>query len=115
MTEFTATRPPLHTLAQAVEGARGAWRRRWSARFARAASGGGRRGWLNFKDGLYSALCNPRTTQRVFQRALARAAGGGVNDSSSPQIAPFTAAAATVSCPIKIAGDASGAIVSRGL
>ena len=39
MTEFTATRPPLHTFAQAVEDARGVWRRRWSARVARAASG----------------------------------------------------------------------------
>jgi hypothetical protein len=39
MTEFTATRPPLHTLAQAVEDARGVWRRRCAARFARAASG----------------------------------------------------------------------------
>ena len=39
MTEFTATRPPLHTLAQAVEDARGVWRRRCAARLARAASG----------------------------------------------------------------------------
>ena len=88
MTEFTATRPPLHTLAQAVEDARGVWRRRCAARLARAASGmsqapacsckitqrregdvprqridclgGGRRGWLDFKNGLYSALHNPR-------------------------------------------------------
>ena len=88
MRQFTATRPPLHTLAQAVEDARGVWRRRWSARLAQAASGkaqapacsrritqrregdaprqridclgGGRRGWLNFKNGLYSALHNPR-------------------------------------------------------
>jgi hypothetical protein len=80
MTEFTATRPPLHTLAQAVEDARGVWRRRCAARLARAASGmsqapacsrritqrregdvprqridclgGGRRGWLDFKNGL---------------------------------------------------------------
>ena len=127
MTEFTATRPPLHTLAQAVEDARGVWRRRCAARLARAASGmsqapacsckitqrregdaprqridclgGGRRGWLDFKNGLYSALHNPRvgdsfpctipsgyhvgcysqTTQRVCHRALACAAGGGVS------------------------------------
>ena len=39
MTEFTANRPPLHTLAQAVEDARGVWRRRCAARLARAASG----------------------------------------------------------------------------
>ena len=39
VTEFTATRPPLHTLAQAVEDARGVWRRRCAARLARAASG----------------------------------------------------------------------------
>jgi hypothetical protein len=39
MKEFTATRPPLHTLAQAVEDARHTPRRRWSARVARAASG----------------------------------------------------------------------------
>ena len=39
MTEFTATRPPLHILAQAVEDARGVWRRRCAARLARAASG----------------------------------------------------------------------------
>ena len=32
-------RPPLHTLAQAVEDARGKWRRRCAARLARAASG----------------------------------------------------------------------------
>jgi hypothetical protein len=88
MKEFTATRPPLLTLAQAVEDARGVWRRRCAARLARAASGmsqapacscritqrregdaprqridclgGGRRGWLDFKNGLYSALHNPR-------------------------------------------------------
>ena len=113
MRQFTATRPPLHTLAQAVEDARGVWRRRWSARFAQAASGkaqapacsrritqqregdaprqridclgGGRRGWLNFKNGLYTRRCTIResrtasharyhvdcysqTTQRVCQR-----------------------------------------------
>ena len=39
MTVFTANRPPLHTLAQAVEDARGVWRRRCAARLARAASG----------------------------------------------------------------------------
>ena len=39
MKVFTATRPPLHTLAQAVEDARGVWRRRCAARVARAASG----------------------------------------------------------------------------
>ena len=39
MKVFTATRPPLHTLAQAVEDACHTPRRRWSARVARAASG----------------------------------------------------------------------------
>jgi hypothetical protein len=39
MTEFTATRPPLHALAQVVEDARHTPRRRCAARVARAASG----------------------------------------------------------------------------
>ena len=39
VTVFTATRPPLHTLAQVVEDARHTPRRRCAARVARAASG----------------------------------------------------------------------------
>ena len=94
---FTATRPSLHTRAQAVEDARGVQRRRCGARYARADSGkahdlvcsckiaqrregdapwrrmgclcGSRRDWVNFEKGLCSALCNPRNTHS-FQCAI---------------------------------------------